>query len=86
MIFAGSRTLCPAPGFLLIESFDLFALAATTMVVQVLEQFQKCCSRNYSWFVMLNEVKNPLGQRRHSQRNFTGFFATLRMTWGSENG
>jgi len=33
-----------------------------------------------SWFVILNEVKNPLGQRRHSQRNLTGFFATLRMT------
>ena len=30
--------------------------------------------------VILNEVKNPLGHRRNSQRYPSGFFATLRMT------
>jgi hypothetical protein len=38
------------------------------------------------YLVILNEVKNPLGQRKHSERNLTRFFATLRMTRGFENG
>ena len=33
--------------------------------------------------VILNEVKNPVGQRRSSFRDLAGSFAALRMTGGS---
>jgi hypothetical protein len=36
--------------------------------------------------VILNEVKNPLGHCQCSLRNLSGFFSTLRMTWGFESG